>query len=316
MTGAVYCATMHRRSCTLSARSQTSAAPYAKTATENMRVFLTLLPLLLAACVTNPAAPVAPEAPDNFRAEDFQPPPPGARITLLPVQETQYDMLRAGAEMLEAQLKQQLGALGYQVTVVKRDDYLKHWQEEAKAVGGVYVEGSGEFKPTEYTQALASLVRKTCAASGCALLINHRLLLRPAQIARGQLAWDGVRQPFLLPTESEQGYAISVELTAVTPAGELGFRHYGGVTALSGLSLDEVRQQVEQKKFFVEAEVARGVRVALQSLNQKRPVSVAPDTVPAGAPAAVVPTPSSAEPAATLPAAAPASSAGTAAAPI
>lgn len=233
-----------------------------------MRPILTFLPLLLAACVSNPATPAPPEAPDNFRAEAFQPPPPGARITLLPMQETQYDMLRAGAAMLEAQLKRQLGALGYQVTVVKRDDYLKHWQAEAKSVGGVYVEGSGEFKPREYAQALESLMRKTCAADGCALLINHRLLLRPARMADGQIAWDGVSQPMPLKTESEQGYAISVELTGVTPAGELGFRHYGAVTALSGLSLDNIRQQVEQQKLFIEAEVARGARIALQPLRE------------------------------------------------
>lgn len=250
-----------------------------------MRAILILLPLVLAACISNPATQAPPEAPDNFRAEDFQPPPAAARITLLPMQETQYDMLRAGAEMLEAQLRRQLSALGYQVTVVKRDDYLKHWQEEAKAVGGVYVEGSGEFKSREYTQALESLIRKTCAADGCALLINHRLLLRPARMADGQIAWDGVSQPLLLKTENEQGYAISVELTAVTPAGELAFKHYGAVTALSGLSLADIRQQVEQQKLFVETEVARGARIALQPLRElprnAAPANNAASTAPA-----------------------------------
>lgn len=280
-----------------------------------MRIFLTMLPLLLAACVTNPAAPVAPDAPDNLRAEDFQPPAAGARITLLPMQETQYDMLRAGAELLESQLKRQLTAQGYQVTVVKRDDYLKHWQEEAKAVGGVYVADSGEFKPKEYTQALESLVRKTCAATGCALLINHRLLLRPAYIAKGKIAWDGVSQPFLLPTESEQGYAISVELTAVTPAGELGFRRYGAVTALSSLGLAEIRQQVEQKKLFVDAEVAQGVRIALQSLRERQGAPTATAPMPADTSSAVTPMPPAAGSEVPLPASAPAPKANLAPAP-
>lgn len=270
-----------------------------------MRAFLILLPLLLAACVSNPATPAAPEAPDNFRAEDFQPLPAGARITLLPMQETQYDMLRTGAELLELQLKRQLTAQGYQVTVVKRDDYLKHWQEEARAVGGVYVEDSGEFKPKEYTQALASLVRKTCAATGCALLINHRLLLRPARISKGQIAWDGISQPFLLPTESEQGYAISVELTAVTPAGELGFRRYGAVTALSSLGLAEIRQQVEQKKLFVDAEVAQGVLIALQSLRERQGAPTATAPMPADTSSAVTPMPPAAGSEVPLPASAP-----------
>lgn len=256
-----------------------------------MHVFLILLPLLLAACVSQPATPAAPEAPDNFRAEDFQPPPAGARITLLPLQETQYDMLRAGAEMLESQLKRQLIALGYQVTVVNRDDYLKHWQEEARAVGGVYVEGSGEFKPKEYTQALESLVRKTCAATSCTLLINHRLLLRPAYLGKGRIAWDGVSLPFLLPSESEQGYAISVELTALTPAGELGFRRYGAVTGLSSLGLAEVRQHVEQKKLFVDAEVAQGVRIALQNLRARQGLPGAPAPVPVDTTSTVTPAP-------------------------
>ena len=261
-----------------------------------MRTLLTLLSLLLAACATAP--PPAPDAPDNFRAEDFRPPPAGARITLLPLQETQYDMLRAGAEMLEAQLKRQLGALGYQVTVVKRDDYLKHWQEEAKAVGGVYVESSGEFKPTEYAQALASLVRKTCAATDCALLINHRLLLRPAHIAKGRISWDGFQQAFPLPTESEEGYALSVELTAVTPTGGLAFTHYGAVTALSGLSLAELKLHVEQKKIFVEPEVARGAHIALQPLREK-PTAPAAQATP---PAAVTPPPATPAAAPALPA--------------
>lgn len=280
-----------------------------------MRLPLILLPLLLAACVSHPATPVAPEAPDNFRAEDFQSPPAGARITLLPMQETQYEMLRAGAEMLESQLKRQLTAQGYQVTVVKRDDYLKHWQEEAKSVGGVYVEDSGEFKPREYTQALESLVRKTCAATGCALLINHRLLLRPAYIAKGKIAWDGVSQPFLLPTETDQGYAISVELTAVTPAGELGFRRYGAVTALSSLGLAEIRQQVEQKKLFVDAEVAQGVRIALQSLREKQGTPAATAPMPADTPATVTPAPPAARSEVPLPSSAPEPKASVTAAP-
>ncbi|HWV17711.1 MAG TPA: hypothetical protein VNZ68_03950 [Rhodocyclaceae bacterium] len=270
-----------------------------------MRVPLILLPLLLAACVSHPATPAAPEAPDNFRAEDFQPPATGARITLLPMQETQYDMLRTGAEMLESQLKRQLTVQGYQVTLVKRDDYLKHWQEEAKSVGGVYVEDSGEFKPREYTQALESLMRKTCAATSCALLINHRLLLRPAHIDKGKIAWDGVSQPFLLPSETEQGYAISVELTAVTPAGELGFRRYGAVTALSSLGLAEIRQQVEQKKLFVDAEVAQGVRIALQSLRERQGTPAATAPMPADTPAAVTPAPPAAGPEQPLPPAVP-----------
>ena len=234
-----------------------------------MRSILALcLSLTLTACVS---LPTTPEAPDNFRDPAFQPPPAGARITLLPMQETQYEMLRDGAEMLEDSLMHQLKAMGYKITLIKRDDYLRMWQEEAKAVGGVYEEGSGNFKPREYVQALDSLVRKSCAATDCALLINHQLVTRPALIENGHIVWDGTRQP-LMNREAlalEQGHGISVELTAITPAGALGFKHYGAVTPLTGLTLEEMREHVKKQQFFVEADVNLGARLALKPMREK-----------------------------------------------
>ena len=88
-----------------------------------------LLSLLLAACVANPPAPPAPDA---FRAEAFQPPPPGTTLTLLPPQETQYDELRSGAELLHKQLQKQLTAAGWKVVALKRDDYLRGWKQDGR----------------------------------------------------------------------------------------------------------------------------------------------------------------------------------------
>lgn len=233
-----------------------------------MRTLLAcLLPFVLTACITT--SPI-PDAPDNIRDPGFQPPPAGARITLLPMQETQYEMLRDGAEMLEDSLMAQLKSMGYKITVIKRDDYLRLWQEEARAVGGVYEE-NGTFKPREYVQALDSLVRKSCAATGCALLINHQLVTRPAQVENGYIAWDGIRLPLLNPDAGklDQGHGISVELTAITPMGALGFKHYGAVTALTGLTMEEMQQYVKKQQFFVESDIDRGARLALRPMREK-----------------------------------------------
>ena len=233
-----------------------------------MRTLLAcLLPFTLTACITTSSIP---DAPDNFRDPAFQPPPAGARITLLPMQETQYEILRDGAEMLEDSLMAQLKAMGYKVALIKRDDYLRLWQEEAKAVGGVYEE-NGTFKPREYMKALDSLVRKSCDATQCALLINHQLVTRPALIDDGYIAWDSARLPLLNPDvkKLDQGHGISVELTAITPAGALAFKHYGAVTPLTGLTLTEMQQYVKKQQFFVEGDINQGARLALKPMREK-----------------------------------------------
>lgn len=232
-----------------------------------MRLVFLFLLLLLAACVSNPSVP---DAPDNLRDSTFQPPSREEWITLLPIQETQYDMLRDGAEMLEETLKRQLVAMGYKVTLIKRDDYLRMWQAEAKAVGGVY-EADGTFKSKEYMQALDTLVRKSCFETGCTLLINHQLVMRPALIERGHIAWDGARQPLLNPAANAltEGHGISVELTAITPVGTLAFKHYGAVTPLTGLTMEEMKQYVTKQQFFVAAEINQGVRLALKPMREK-----------------------------------------------
>lgn len=231
-----------------------------------MRAFTALcLSLVLTACVSTPTIP---QAPENITTPDFQPPPPGARITILPMQETQYDMLRNGAEVLENQIKKELTALGYKVTQIKRDDYLKMWQEEAKVVGGVY-EGNGDFKAKAYLQALDALVKKTCLATECSLLINHQLIMRPALIQEGYIAWDGRRLPLLVKPDTEQGYGISVEITAVAPSGDLAFKRYGAVIALSGLSVEEMRQHIQQQNLFNTTDIALGCSIALQPLRDK-----------------------------------------------
>lgn len=237
-----------------------------------------LLSLLLAACVSNPPAPPAPDA---FRAETFQPPPAAATLTLLPPQETQYDELRAGAELLHKQLQKQLTAAGWKVAVLKRDDYLRRWKQEAEAVGGVYQPDSGEFKSKEYVQALATLIRKSCEETRCALLIDARLVVRPAEVVGNQVLWDGQKRYSGDPTSSRgaaatQTYAISVEVSGIQPDGELGFRNYGGAVLPPHYSIVELQNQKPAPMSWNDADIASGLSIALKPLLEKPAPAPAP----------------------------------------
>ena len=230
-----------------------------------------LLSLLLTACVANPPAPPAPDA---FRAEAFQPPPPGTTLTLLPPQETQYDELRTGAELLHKQLQKQLTAAGWKVVALKRDDYLRRWKQEAEAVGGVYQPDSGEFKSKEYVQALATLIRKSCAETQCALLVDARLVVRPAEIVGNQVLWDGQKRYSADPTSAganpaTQTYAISVEVSGILPDGELGFRNYGGATLPPHYSVLELQNQKPAPMSWSDTDIAAGLNIALKPLLEK-----------------------------------------------
>ena len=239
-----------------------------------------LLSLLLAACVANPPAPPAPDA---FRAEAFQPPPPGTTLTLLPPQETQYDELRSGAELLHKQLQKQLTAAGWKVTALKRDDYLRRWKQEAEAVGGVYQPDSGEFKSKEYVQALATLIRKSCAETQCALLVDARLVVRPAEIVGNQVLWDGQKRYSGEPSRAAaptQTYAISVEVSGIQPDGELGFRNYGGAVLPPHYSIVELQNQKPAPMSWNDADIASGLNIALKPLFEKPTPAPVPSPPP------------------------------------
>lgn len=243
-----------------------------------MRRLLPLLSLLLAACVSNPSAP---QAPDAYRAEGFQPPPPGATLTLLPQQETQFDELREGAEQLYRQLKKQLTAAGYRVVVLDKDAYVRRWKQEAEAVGGVYQPGSGEFKSKEYVEALSTLIRKSCAETRCAMLVNARLVVRPAEIDGRDVLWDGQKKFSDGPVppgdeRSDRTYGISVEISGILPDGSLAFRTYGGATLPPQYDLTELRNFTRKPMTWNDGDLAAGLRIALQPLLEK-PIAAAHD---------------------------------------
>lgn len=235
-----------------------------------------LLCLLLAACAANP--PVAP-APDAYRAAAFQPPAPGAVLTLLPPQETQYDELREGAEQLHKRLQKQLLAAGYQLVVLTREDYLRRWKQEADNVGGVYQQDSGEFKSKEYLQALSALLRSSCELTKCALLIDARLVVRPAELVGGMVEWDGRRQPSEGAASGDQTpdrtYGISVEISGIQADSSLAFKSYGGAVLPAQYSLHELQNFARKPMSWNSVDLDAGLRIALSPLLGK-PAPTAP----------------------------------------
>jgi hypothetical protein len=230
-----------------------------------------LLCLTLAACASNPPAS---EAPDAYRAAAFQPPPPGATLTLLPPQETQYDELREGAEQLHKQLQKQLLAAGYQVIALKKDDYVRRWNQEAANVGGVYQQDSGEFKDKEYTQALSALLRNSCELTKCAMLIDARLVVRPAELVNGMVEWDGRRQASGDKVSSgndapDRTYAISVEIAGIQPDSNLAFKAYGGAVVPAQYSMDELQNFARKPLSWDSGDLDAGLRIALRPLLEK-----------------------------------------------
>jgi hypothetical protein len=243
-----------------------------------MRRLLPLLSLLLAACATHPSPP---QAPDTYRADGFQAPPPGTTLTLLPQQETQFDEFREGVEQLHRQLQKQLTSAGYRVVALDKDDYIRRWKQEADAVGGVYQTGSGEFKSKEYVEALSTLIRKSCAETTCAMLIDARLVVRPAEIEGRNVVWDGQKKysDDPVPPGAELGertYGISVEISAIQPDGTLAFRTYGGATLPPQYHLSEFQNFTRKPVTWSDNDLAFGLRIALKPLQEKPNAPVQP----------------------------------------
>lgn len=243
-----------------------------------MRFTLFCLPLLLAACVST--API-PEAPDAYRAANFQPPPPGANLTLLPPQETQYDELYDGAQKLHKQLQTQLTSAGYKVTVLKKDDYVRLWNREASAVGGVVLP-DGQFKDKEYLLALGNLIRASCEITQCAMLIDARLVVRPAALVDGRVEWDGRRMTPNDPATSSdvvrRTYGISIEVSGIQPDGSLAFKNYGAATLPPQYSLEDMKRFANKPMSWPSDDLSAGLRIALRPLFTKPAVIATPPT--------------------------------------
>lgn len=236
----------------------------------------------LTACVSNPSTP---QAPDTYRADGFRPPPPGTTLTLLPQQETQFDEFREGVEQLHRQVQKQLASAGYRVVALNKDDYIRRWKQEANAVGGVYHTESGEFKGKEYMEALSTLIRKSCAETNCAMLIDARLVVRPAEVDGRNVLWDGQKKfsdgPVPPGAElSDRTYGISVEISAILPDGNLAFRTYGGATLPPQYELSELQSFSRKPVVWNDSDLAAGLRIALQPLQEKSPIPV-PGALPA-----------------------------------
>jgi hypothetical protein len=147
--------------------------------------------------------------------------------------------------------------------------YTRQWQHETEVVGGVYTADNTEFKGKEYLQALNNLLRKSCSDTECALILDVRLVIRPAVINKGRIEWDGLQQVLAEPAAGNTAYGMSVEISAITPNGELAFKRYGGVDVPQQYRISDYQKIERPTRVAREDAIASGVRIALQPLLVK-----------------------------------------------
>jgi hypothetical protein len=229
---------------------------------------LLCLPLMLIGC-----ASVAPKpAADNRVAPGFVPPRPGALVVLLPP-ERNFTETVPGQAMMTEQLRTQLAAAGYRTALLEKAKHDELWQREVEAVGGIFDPRTGIRRNEAYAKAMANLARTICAEAKCALVAQHQLLLRRAELKGRYATWDGQRRevPITRITADVRFngsvYALSVMLNVIASDGDPAFRTFGGVTLPMQMDVDEARQKMRTDLFANDAEIADGVRIALAPLS-------------------------------------------------
>jgi len=232
-----------------------------------MRRFITaLLALALQACTTtNTSAPA-----DNYLSPAFRPLPQGALVVVLPAKGGVADM-GAGEQFVADQLHRQMTAAGYRVKALDAANYTVLWDQEVQAVGGIYDTATGELRTRAYGQALGALAQRIAADTGAALVISHKLLMRPAQLSGTRAVWDG--QSRAQPTAKAHGdevrfdgktIGLSVELLGIAGDGSIAFKTYGGTSLPYRADVWDGKYQVRTDLFDKDDETAHGVRIALQ----------------------------------------------------
>lgn len=225
---------------------------------------------LLACWISGCASPPMPAA-DAYVAKPFAPPAPGALVVLLPAPNAQE--LPQGTALMTGQLHRQLATAGFKVAALAAANHDEIWRQEVAAVGGVYDPVTGKLKVQASAEASAKLAQRICAELKCALVLQPRLVLRKAELAGSKAEWDGQRR--MLPVKggpdqmlslSGTTTGLSVELIAVLADGMMAFRSYGGASLPYQVDTNRERSEVRPGLFSSDAEIADGVKIALQPL--------------------------------------------------
>lgn len=226
------------------------------------------LPLMLIGCASVPPKPAA----DNWVAQGFVPPQPGALVMLLPPEKSFTDLV-PGQAMLTEQLHGQLMAAGYRTALLDKANHDDLWRQEVEAVGGIFDPATGARRNEAYGKAMANLARRVCDQAKCSLVIHHQLVLRGAELRGRHAEWDGQRREIPLARNTMDvrfkggARALSVAVRVIAGDGTPGFRTYGGVTLPMQVDMDEAKQTMRKDLFANDAEIADGVRIALAPLR-------------------------------------------------
>lgn len=207
----------------------------------------------------------------NYVLDGFQL-PAGDLVVLVPSRDA-GESFPAGEAMARQQLEQQLAAAGYRVVGVDPGEHEKIWNQEAAAAGGIYDTTTGALKRGVYQQVLGAVARHIAVQTHCALVVDYRLVLRPAPLSGWGAEWDGQkRRPTVINSVSREirlsgtTRGLSVELTGVLSDGRIAFRTFGGTSLPYTMNRLASKQEVRHDLFATDRETADGVKIALAPL--------------------------------------------------
>lgn len=235
------------------------------------------LPLLLAVmAVLAGCASTAPKSvPGQYIDQDLALPPKGSLVLLLhlPANERAY---RHGDLEVQSLVQDALIRSGYKVAVVDPDDYTLALRAELQPMIGQSTGPTADQLQRAEFKALALVSRVTADLSGSQLLLRTRLLTRPANLWQSHAYWDGVSRPIGLagtrPSRSfteiqGTGPGVSIEVTAISAAGRLMFRTYGGIAL--PFEADGLGNPVEARSLFTRGFLEEGVHTSLAPLQPR-----------------------------------------------
>ena len=236
-------------------------------------VSLLLCMLLLQAC-----AAMAPARPtEEYVAPSFTAPAPGSLLVLLPTKASSAQT-KGGEELVIQQIHRQLTSAGYKVVALDAANHAVIWDQEIKAVGGIYDPGTGALRTAAYAQALSALTRRVASETHGAIVISHGLVIRNARLSGTSAEWDGQRRAQVSTRTYGADYrfhgtttALSVELLAMSSDGTIAFKTLGGTSLPYRADTFAGEFEVRPDLFATDTETAEGVRIALRPLLGPNP---------------------------------------------
>lgn len=241
----------------------------------SLRTLCVGLLVALAAWLAGCASPTPKAIPGQFVDADFAPPPKGSLVLVLhlPASERAY---RHGDYEALAMVQDFLVRNGYRVAVIEPDDHAIALQAELRPLLDQNLTPTPAQLQRAELKALALVARVTADLSGSRLLLRTRLLTRPASLWQSHANWDGVSRPIgftgtppgRVAFEIEgTGTGVSIEATAISGAGRLLFRTFGGIAL--PFETDFRGLPVPASRLFTRGFLEEGVHTALVPLHPR-----------------------------------------------